>query len=48
MRYPIAPTKLIAYKDNLIRLYLLEAGFEPAKHVAIDLKSIPFDQTREP
>ena len=25
-----------------------EAGFEPAKRVATDLKSIPFDQTREP
>ena len=25
-----------------------EGGFEPPKRVAIDLKSIPFDQTREP
>ena len=27
---------------------MLEEGFEPSKRVAIDLKSIPFDQTREP
>ena len=45
-RYPIALMGP-AYKDNFIRL-LPEEGFEPSKHVASDLKSLPFDQTREP
>jgi len=27
---------------------MLEVGFEPTKRVASDLKSLPFDQTREP
>ena len=27
--------------------HLLEGGFEPPKHIASDLKSLPFDQTRE-
>ena len=26
---------------------MLEGGFEPPKRVASDLKSLPFDQTRE-
>ena len=28
--------------------YMVTVGFEPTKRVATDLKSIPFDQTREP
>ena len=27
---------------------MLEEGFEPSKRFASDLKSLPFDQTREP
>ena len=40
MRYPIAPMR---HQRNM-----LEEGFEPSKRVARDLKSLPFDQTREP
>ena len=27
---------------------MVTAGFDPAKRIALDLKSSPFDQTREP
>ena len=33
----------LRHTDNV-----LEVGFEPTKRVASDLKSLPFDQTREP
>ena len=46
MRYPIAPMRQVAYLLNKTLMH--EGGFEPPKRVAIDLKSIPFDQTREP
>ena len=44
MRYPIAPIgqNVLHYRT------ILEGGFEPPKHNASDLKSLPFDQTREP
>ena len=44
------------YDDKILSLpdylqnnqMMLEEGFEPSKRVASDLKSLPFDQTREP
>ena len=45
-RYPVAPIGLCCFlpKKDL----MLEVGFEPTKRDASDLKSLPFDQTREP
>ena len=34
------------YHNHLDYIGVHEAGFEPAKRIATDLKSIPFDQTR--
>ena len=53
-RYPVAPIGLIAspkgktYAFFLRKTLMLEVGFEPTKRVASDLKSLPFDRTREP
>ena len=44
MRYPIAPIGHLSFTIGL----MLEGGFEPPKRKASDLKSLPFDQTREP
>ena len=44
-RYPIAPLGHVAC--DLTSPYMVTVGFEPTKHDASDLKSDPFDQTRE-
>ena len=39
---------IIHFTIKLMNKKLLEGGFEPPKRDASDLKSLPFDQTREP